>query len=302
MIERGGILWTYMGPPELQPPVPEFEFAMLPPERRQVTKRLQESNYLQAMEGGIDSSHIAFLHSGAFKKDSLLTGAAGNQYLNDFQVKFEVVESEGGLLIGARRNAADGNFYWRITQWIMPYFTAIPPRADHVNHGHFWVPIDDENCWAWSYAFHPTRDLSAAELDHIHNGNGIHAKLIPGTFIPEQNKSNDYMMNRAAQKEGTAYSGIEGVAVQDSSLQESMGPIIDRTRENLVSTDNGIIMARHRLLKAVRAMQEGLPPPALDPGAQRVRAASVILPPGAPFKEAAKEALIARPGVPMTSV
>jgi phthalate 4,5-dioxygenase oxygenase subunit len=96
----------------------------------------------------------------------------------------------------------------------------------------------------------------------MRNGNGIHAKLIPGTFIPEQNKSNDYLMNRAAQKEGTAYSGVEGVAVQDSSLQESMGAIIDRTKENLVSTDNGIIMARHRLLKAVQAMKKGLPPPA----------------------------------------
>jgi phthalate 4,5-dioxygenase oxygenase subunit len=302
LVERGGILWTYMGPPELQPELPEFEFAMLAPERRFVSKRIQESNYLQAMEGGIDSSHIAFLHSGAFKKDSLLTGNKGNQFLNDFNVHFEVVESEGGLLIGARRNADNGNFYWRITQWVMPYFTAIPPRADHANHGHFWVPIDDENCWAWSYAFHPTRALSADELDHLHNGNGIHAKLIPGTFIPVQNRSNDYMMNRAAQKAGTAYSGIEGVAVQDSSLQESMGAIIDRSRENLVSTDNGIIMARHRLLKAAQAMKKGVPPPAVTPAAHRVRAASLVLPPGVPFKEAAKDALTARPDVPMTSV
>src|SRR5581483_2161061 len=122
-----------------------------------VSKRLQECNYLQAMEGGIDSSHVSFLHRGALNQDPLFKGAKGNQYnLRDAQPKFEVVESDGGLLIGARRNAENGNYYWRITQWVMPFFTVIPPRGDHPIHGHFWVPIDDENCWAWSYDYHPT--------------------------------------------------------------------------------------------------------------------------------------------------
>ena len=73
---------------------------------------------------------------------------------------FEVVESPGGLYIGARRNAEDGNYYWRVTQWVMPAFTMIPPRADHPVHGHFWVPIDDENCWAWSFDYKVTRPLT----------------------------------------------------------------------------------------------------------------------------------------------
>ena len=78
------------------------------------------------------------------------------------QPHFEVVEQPGGLYIGARRNAENGNYYWRITPWVMPCFTMIPPRGDHPMHGHFWVPIDDENCWAWSYDFHPTRALQQA--------------------------------------------------------------------------------------------------------------------------------------------
>ena len=61
----------------------------------------------------------------------------------------------GGLYIGARRNAENGNYYWRITQWVLPSFTMIAPRGGHTVHGHFWIPIDDENCWAWSYDYHP---------------------------------------------------------------------------------------------------------------------------------------------------
>ena len=79
--------------------------------------------------------------------------------MGDMKPVFEVVESPGGLYIGARRNAENGNYYWRITQWVMPAFTMIPPRGDHPVHGHFWVPIDDENCWAWSFDYQ--RDAAA---------------------------------------------------------------------------------------------------------------------------------------------
>src|SRR5581483_6766023 len=248
LVERGGVLWTYMGPAGTEPALPEYEFATVPAKQTFVSKRFQECNYLQAMEGGIDSSHVSFLHRGALNADPLFKGAKGNQYnLRDAKPKFEVVESEGGLLIGARRNAEEGNYYWRITQWVMPFFTVIPPRADHPIHGHFWVPIDDDNCFAWSYDYHPTRPLTADEVKAMDEGYGVHVKLVPGTFRPLQNKDNDYLMDRRAQKEGKTFSGIEGFAMQDASVQESMGPIQDRTKENLVSTDNGIIMARHKL-------------------------------------------------------
>ena len=303
MIERGGVIWVYMGPPEHQPPFPEFEFATVPPQQSYVSKRFQECNFLQAMEGGIDSSHVSFLHSGSLNTDPLFKGAKGNQYnLNDRKPIFEVVESEGGLYIGARRNAEDGHYYWRITQWVMPCFTMIPPRGDHPMHGHFWVPIDDENNWAWSFDYHPVRALSHAERSAMEAGKGIHV-AVDSNFRPLQNKDNDYLMDRAAQKSGITFSGIEGIGMQDASLQESMGPLCDRTKENLVSTDNGIIMARHRLMKAAKALRDkGTPPLAINPSAQRVRAASVVLPAGVAFKDAAKDALLAREGVAQSSV
>ena len=84
--------------------------------------------------------------------------------------------------------------------------------------------------------------------------------------------------------------------MQDASLQESMGPIIDRTKENLVSTDNGIIMARHRLLRTLKAMEQGKEPPGVPHEHQRVRSAAVVLPPDKHFKDHAKEALAVQTG------
>src|SRR6201999_4245982 len=98
LIKIGDVLWTYMGPPEKEPPHPEWEFALVPPEQTFTSKRLQESNWLQAMEGGIDSSHVSFLHRGDLNSDPMFRGARGNQYnLSDTRPVFEVVETPGGL-------------------------------------------------------------------------------------------------------------------------------------------------------------------------------------------------------------
>lgn len=304
LLERGGILWTYMGPAEQEPPAPEWEFIMVPPAQTFSSKRLQECNWLQAMEGGIDSAHVSFLHRGNLNSDPLFKGARGNQYnLNDSQPFFEVVEHPAGLFIGARRRAENDNYYWRITPWVMPCFTMVPPRGDHPIHGHFWIPIDDEHCWAWSFDYHPTRHLSEAELAAMRDGKGIHVRYVPGTYRPLANRDNDYLIDRAAQKAGITYSGVEGIGMQDASLQESMGPIVDRTKENLTSTDNGIIMARLKLMRAARALAEkGVPPPGRDPETQRVRSAAVVLEADKAFMDGGGTYLKVKTGEPFFSV
>jgi len=304
LVKVGDVLWTYMGPAELRPPLPEWEFALVKPEQTYTSKRLQECNWLQALEGGIDSSHVTWLHGASLKTDPLFVGAKGNQYnFGDAKPVFEVVESDGGLLIGARRNAEDGKYYWRITPWVMPSFTMIPPRGDYPIHGHFWIPIDDETCWAWSYDFHPVRALTAAERQAMIDGKGIPPKVIPGTYRPLANKDNDYLMDRAGQKAGRTFSGVEGIAMQDASLQESMGPIVDRSQEHLVATDRGIIMARRRLHEAVLSLRDtGAAPPGLDPAHHRVRSVAVILPPDRAFDEACRDQLAQQSGVAVVSV
>ncbi|HZT62199.1 MAG TPA: Rieske 2Fe-2S domain-containing protein [Burkholderiales bacterium] len=291
-IEQGDVIWIYMGPPELKPALPALEWTLVSSERRFVSKRVQESNYLQAIEGGIDSSHVSFLHSGELNTDPLFKGSKANQYnLEDRMPFFDVVDFEGGLLIGARRNADGGRYYWRITPWIMPWHTIIPPRAGHPLGAHVWVPIDDQRCWAWSINYHPNRALTAAERKAMEEGAGIHVKYVQGTFIPLANRSNDYLIDRAMQKHGRSYSGVEGIAMQDASLQESMGAIQDRTREHLCLTDKGIVATRSRLLRAAKANREGKPIPALDPAQQRVRSCAIELPAGQHYKDGARHGL-----------
>ena len=245
-----------MGPAEHKPPLPAFEWAKVPHSHRFVSKRTQECNYLQAMEGGIDSAHVSFLHRHELRSDSLHVGK-GAELTRETDARFEVVETRGGMVIGVRRPAEAGHLYWRITQWIMPFHSMIPPYGDNALNGHAWVPIDDENCMSWCFTHHPTRPLSEHELHTMRNGGGIHVKLIPGSFRPVVNKDNDYMIDRAAQASHKSYCGVAGIAMQDAAIQESMGPIQDRSKENLVSTDNGVIMARIRLRKAALAARAG---------------------------------------------
>jgi phenylpropionate dioxygenase-like ring-hydroxylating dioxygenase large terminal subunit len=295
-IEQGGVIWTYMGKKEEMPPLPNFEWSLVPSENRYVSKRYQECNYLQAMEGGIDSSHVSFLHSGELHTDPLHKGTKGAKFQGDKKPIFDVQESDGGLLIGARRNAEEGTYYWRISQWIMPWYTMIPPYGDNALNGHAFVPIDDENCWVWSTTYKPAQALTSEEIHSMDNGEGMYAELIPGTYMPAANKRNDYLIDRDLQKSGRYYSGVKGIGMQDASLQESMGPLQDRTLENLVSTDNAIIMARNRLLKAAKNLEKGIEPPALTRESHFVRSASIQLPIGVPFKEGASEILKAMLG------
>jgi phthalate 4,5-dioxygenase oxygenase subunit len=299
--EIGDVIWVYMGPAELKPPLPNFEWATVRKSQRFVSKRTQECNWLQALEGGIDSVHVSFLHRHDLRSDPL-HGGQGAEFTRETDARFEVIENKGGMVIGVRRPATPGNLYWRVTQWVMPFHTMIPPYGDNALNGHAFVPVDDENCMSWCFTHHPARDLSAHELEVMSSGGGIHVNLIPGSFRPVVNKDNDYMIDRAAQKHHKSYCGVKGIAMQDAAIQESTGPIQDRSKENLVSTDNGVIMARQRLTKAVRMVADGKTPDGIDPATHAVRSASIVLPEDKSFYEAAGDALFAKSGIAHASV
>jgi hypothetical protein len=300
-IERGDVIWIYMGPPNHKPPTPSFEWATVPGTHRLVSKRMQECNWLQALEGGIDSVHVSFLHRHDLRSDALHI-SQGAEFTRETHVRFEVIKTAGGMVIGVRRPATGRQLYWRITQWVMPYHTMIPPYGDNALNGHAFVPIDDEHCMVWCFTHHPARPLSADELATMRNGSGIHVKLLPGSFRPVVNKDNDYMIDRVAQKHHKSYSGVQGIAMQDAAIQESCGPVQDRSKENLVSTDNAVIMARARLRKAALALSQGQAPDGLDPATHAVRSAAIVLPEDASFYEVAADALVVREGIAHASV
>jgi phthalate 4,5-dioxygenase len=286
-VERAGILWAYMGPKDKQPAPPGVEWANLPDSHVFVSKRLQECNYLQAMEGGIDTSHVSFVHRFEVDGDPLHQGTKANDYIKaDGNVVFEIERNDFGLTMFGRRKGEPDSYYWRVTQWLFPWYNLIPPFGEHALGGHVWVPIDDYHCWAWSINFRPDRPLSDEERQHLSEGKGVHCEYeegtaVPGgTFRPKANKDNDYLLDRKAQKEKRAYSGVFGFAAQDASLQESMGPIQDHENEKLLPSDRGIVMARRMLYEAAVNLEQGVEPPALDSNKQRVRAAGVLLPIG----------------------
>ena len=287
-VERGGVIWAYLGPAELQPPSPDYEWCAVPDSHSYVSKRIQECNYLQAMEGGLDSIHSAFLHRYSVGEDPLLKRDAESAAMlkGDPHPKFIPTQSPGGLHISTRRNVGDDGYYWRVTQWLMPCFNLFPPYGDNPCGGHAWVPIDDEHCWTFSIDYHPHRSLNDTELEACHEGKGIHVKVTEGSFVPQANIHNMYFMDRRAQQEKKTFSGVMTIGIQDAAVQESMGAIEDRSRENLVSTDNGIIMTRNRLLQAARDVHSGKTPPGLDAVTQRVRAVSMVAPRSRGFGEA----------------
>jgi phthalate 4,5-dioxygenase oxygenase subunit len=312
--ERQGVIWTYMGPLSEPPGLPELEWTVLPEEQRYITKRYQECNYAQALEGDIDSSHVSFLHS-SLNQNTEYRGSArerGMSYMaKDRHPRFEAVDTDCGVLIGARRDAEEDTYYWRVTPFIMPFHVITPPYGDSPVHSNGWVPIDDDNTMVWSVDYHPTRALTEQELAHLHAGAIAHVPIdgfLPATFEagsawkPTANRRNNYLVDYEAQ-ETTAFCGIKGFWCQDMAVVESMGRVRDRTREHLGTTDIGIIRVRRRLMAAAEALRkEGAPPPGLDPATQRVRSTSVVLPRGVSFVEGARDALVAHPGRPYASV
>jgi phenylpropionate dioxygenase-like ring-hydroxylating dioxygenase large terminal subunit len=288
LVERGGMLWTYMGPPELQPPLPEYDWVKVPEENRYISKRIQACNYLQAMEGGLDSIHSTFLHRFSVGDDPLLKrDPVSAAYIKaDPRPVFVPMDSPGGLYIATRRNAEEDKYYWRVTQWLMPCFNLFAPYKGNPHGGHAWVPIDDEHSWTYSIDYHPTRALTTEEREAMHSGKGIHVRTVPGTFVPAANRHNDYLIDRQAQKERRSFCGVIGIGEQDAAVQESMGPVQDRTREHPVPTDNGIIMTRRKLLAAAQACERAEKLPGQDPHSQSVRAFSVVLPRDVPLQQA----------------
>jgi len=280
-VERAGIVWTYMGPPELKPDFPELEWTLLPESQRYASRHIQECNWLQGLEGGFDASHIAFLHRGS---------GAINQ--NVVPSLYETVPTDFGLVIGSGRETPDDDIRWGTALFIAPFHKVFASNPDGA---HMWVPMDDENTMLYSVDCFPN-GVNEALLERSKAFGHIHTENIPGTDRAIQNRDNDYMIDRAVQASGRSFTGMKGLGIQDCAIQESMGPIADRTAEHLGVSDTAIIQIRKALLQMVRDHEAGRTPPALDPASYRARSTKFVLPRGASFRSAMEDQLRAQYG------
>lgn len=301
-VERGGIVWTYMGPTERKPAPPEYEYCLVGDAHRFVTRRWEECNWLQGLEGGIDPVHVPFLHKYELSTDPLHKGNAGADFTSITNIQFDSVDQPYGVNVVARRDAHEDSYYWRITQFLFPCFTIAAPYGDFAMGSNAWVPRDDTSFWRWIMSCHPTRPLTNAERGQMSEGKGTHVKVDPKTLRALANRENDYMIDREGQRNRKTFNGVYTVGLQDKAMQESQGPVHRRQDEYLVNSDKSIIMMRRRLLEAVAMNERGDDPPGLTAEDQRIRAASLVAPRHIPYEELSRDILRTRPGVPVTSV
>jgi phenylpropionate dioxygenase-like ring-hydroxylating dioxygenase large terminal subunit len=276
-VERNGIIWTFMGPRKRNlPPLPEPGWAMVDTSRRCSLRYQRECNWLQAMEGDFDSSHLTFLH---LTFDEKVQGTAADRkagieyYRNltrmDKQPLLDVRNTDVGVMYGARRDAEAGMFYWRVTQFLLPFYTSVPCYGGK-NRAKVWVPLDDEHTMVWEPFWSTRRPLSVEEQK------GWEGRVPPSGFRPDTDDwlgqfrfaaqaANDYLISRERQKNFN-FSGMENVTpIQDGAMQESMGPICDRSREHLGASDAAIVFMRRRLFNAAKALRRSRKtPPGVD--------------------------------------
>jgi len=310
-VERNGIIFTYMGPREVAPPLPD----LLPnlDEECRVDKTMRECNFVQALEGDIDTVHLGYLHMGHRKAEDASPGTEGYYTLKTRNVSLEVMDTPIGTTYGGYRPAEETTDYWRIATFQLPFYTIDPTGLlGKKTAGKAWVPLDDEHMMLWNFTA-PTRGAVEGPGVGGIRGQTWTVQNLPQTgfqgagYLPHtsdwlgrfrniQDASNDYLVDRDAQARMESYTGIAGIPEQDKAMNESMGPICDRSHEHMGTTDQMVIKTRRRLINAAKAFEQtGKAPEGVDqPELYRQRAGCVLLPRGVNALEACTDLIFGR--------
>ncbi len=289
--ESGGVIWAYLGPRDTMTPFRDFGTEGFSGDEFMAAKQLTTCNWIQAMEGNLDTAHISHLHQfdgiddipddGSDKPGYPSNAMSWKFWRHDRAPRLEVEDTWYGYRYAGIRTTPNGNTHVRVTAYAVPYSTMVASIPFSVGHGMF-VPIDDSNCWR--YFINPKQRLNPRGL----GGANLFAAAPFSTpittardgIIPRlYTMDNDFQMSLAARRDGN-FSGVSDFVSQDFMVTESMGPIYDRSQEQLGSTDRAITRMRHILLSAARGLAEGTEPPAITGDFREVRGAEKILEPG----------------------
>ncbi len=270
--ERNGLIWVYMGTRKEAPPLPAIEASLLPQSDLQIVLAQRECNWLQALEGDIDTSHFGFLHAGSVGPEDVAADNLIRWTVADRAPEYHVTDTDWGTMYAAYRPAGPGRTYWRFANFLFPFWTQTPQGAfDRVN-SRGWVPMDDTHTMFVSLSW---KGLPA-ERAALSNTRGLPGSKLTMDFLPNTsdwlgrwrlagNAGNDWLIDREAQKSGGIYTGITGIQAQDQAVTESMGPLTDHEFEHLGPSDRMITRTRRRLLRAARAFRkDGTVPPGVD--------------------------------------
>jgi hypothetical protein len=267
---------------------------MLPDGEWGVQAVQRECNWLQGLEGDIDTSHLGFLHFGAAEPESMRPGTFAYYTVKNRAPRYKIVDTPGGAMYGAYRPADPGREYWRVAQFLFPFYVMIPTGVMGLQRWvRAWVPMDDTHMLFFSMHAVDTFGTNPSASPQGQRP----VPLLPnstdwyGRFRQVQNASNDYLIDRTKQRRGEDFTGIPGIHQQDQAITESMGPIFDREKEHLGTSDVMVIRVRRRLLDAVRALRDrSVTPPGVDePEVYRVRSGGFFLEAGGDWIEATND-------------
>jgi phthalate 4,5-dioxygenase len=297
--DAGGLIWTYLGPPELEPPFPAYDWTAMPREHLALMKYIERANYLQCAEGTIDTTHSWFLHRGVLRDWKTRTSVS-----NDLSPRLEAEDTPYGFRYAAIRQTnedPDKQKYVKLTVYVFPTTGFIARSLDRsvATLVQIFVPIDDEQTMVYS-------------IMHSINGEPVDEKAIredlqlrPGIdldadFRPRFCTEDGWIQDRSAMKRGD-WTGISGFPNQDVAVQESMGRIADRTKEHLGTSDVAIIRMRRRMLDNVRRVAEGRAPIGLDMPIEygELRAEQAVVPIDQPWQTVGPAATHGLPGDPL---
>ena len=277
--ELGGVVWAYLGPAEKMPLLPKFAWTQAPEAQRHVTKVIQDCNWLQGLEGGIDTSHAPIMHRLLSETSTRGGFKPSNPFVRGKAPNLVVDLTDYGYQYSGIRPLGEAEMHIRTYQFILPFHQIRPSRSEtgaRLMAGHAWVPMDDETTMVFNWAYSPEADLNEEDRLERGLGNGpLHVD--PTTFRSKANRGNNYMLDRIVQRD-ESYTGIDGINVQDRAIQESMGRIVDRSKEHLGPADKAIIQARKKLLEAVRTVAAGGTPEGVSTSYYEVGAHEAVLP------------------------
>jgi len=272
-VERNGLVWVYMGARKKAPPLPEIEATLLPESDVTISFVQRECNWLQALEGDIDTSHFGFLHAGSVAPEDVPDDSLFWHTVANRAPDYHVADTECGTMYAAYREAAPSKTYWRFANFMLPFWTQTPQGkfTEHL-HNRAWVPMDDTHTMFVSLTWR----RQPPSIGPMKNG-----RMMPGftrafDYLPNESDwygrwrlrgrpVNDWLVDREAQKTGGNYTGITGIHAQDQAVTESMGAITDHLFEHMAPSDRMIMATRRRLLKAARALaKDKIVPPGVD--------------------------------------
>src|SRR5215469_2943284 len=276
VVERAGLVWVYMGVPAAGPSMPALEVLLLPDDQIGVSCIQRDCNYLQALEGDIDTSHFGFLHAGHLDPDDVPEDHPIRHAVTHRAPEYHCTDTPWGTQYAAYRPAGPvGQTYWRFANFLMPFWTQQPQGefGEHV-HARAWVPLDDDHTMFVYFWWHSGSASMARQRPPLRGGKAMGRPnhiYLPNTtdwlgrWRLAANEQNDWQIDRDAQSRNALYSGIDNIHLQDQAVTESMGAITDHAFEHLGPSDQMIARTRRRLLQAARALRgNGTPPPGIE--------------------------------------